>query len=838
MVLQDALTFLSFWHDCCLIIGRLAKKERIVAKAALIVPNGIAQAYQSMKIRTKLLVVLIPSIIFIMALTGYVTNWFAGQFLSEAVQRTVILNTLGVAHALGSQFDRTIKDIQFLSKSIKNVEKITSHIRELNVVEDFAYTEFLFFPLNSKLDINTFYCIFTEQNNVISLTTKEIENISPDPFNICLRYISNELIDDVKIDIVEFRYHTNSEGKEKIKTIPVARVYKPIVTEDGEKYLIMLSFPLKVIRNILSIYNSEKSPLHAYARSPEPRYMYFFDHEGWILCQSQDPNKLDAPLTIDLARTGLSGHFSRPFVPWAFMPDSTNEEYWKMLKDIQNGRHGVYESLQPLSDSSLKKCFIGYAPVSLRTSSSVVGGVVFVDRSRLEMFAGYKQIDVMFILTILGALLASLIIFLVSRAITNPILGLAKAVDGIHNLNDLSPIDIKELDYETSMLKNSINNLLDTIQRQFKEIEVRDRQIIKQSMMEKVNLENITKEGLGEETIPEIIGSSAAIRRVKEEIIRAAGVDVDILITGETGTGKQLVAEAIHRLSKRANKPFVSINCGALEETLLLDALFGHIKGAFTEAKSDRKGAFLSAHEGTLFLDEIASASTKVQQALLRALSTRKIRPLGSDEELDVDVRVIAATNQDLRQLVEEGRFREDLFYRLNVISINILPLRERKEDLPLLIQAFFNRFKEELGKQGLSISQGAYSLLLAHNWPGNVRELEHCIKRAVAMAKDRIVLPEDLNLGYENQEEFPNQGPGVLLELPKLNQRQKALIDFLLKEKSIITRAEYQRLSNRLPPRTAAYDLQHLVTLGLLEKIGKGPATRYRLKTVSNNQN
>jgi transcriptional regulator with PAS, ATPase and Fis domain len=218
-----------------------------------------------------------------------------------------------------------------------------------------------------------------------------------------------------------------------------------------------------------------------------------------------------------------------------------------------------------------------------------------------------------------------------------------------------------------------------------------------------------------------------------------------VLITGESGTGKELVARAIHTLSPRRDAAFVSINCGALPETLLESELFGHMKGAFTDAHQTKKGLFETAHRGTLFLDEVGETPPAMQVKLLRALQEKRIRRVGGTEEVEVDVRVIAATNQPLEKLVEEKRFREDLFYRLQVIPIHSPPLRERREDIPLLAEHFLRKFNQEMGKSVVKISEEALRLLVAHSWPGNVRELENAIERAVALETTEAVLKERL---------------------------------------------------------------------------------------------
>jgi two-component system, NtrC family, response regulator PilR len=218
-----------------------------------------------------------------------------------------------------------------------------------------------------------------------------------------------------------------------------------------------------------------------------------------------------------------------------------------------------------------------------------------------------------------------------------------------------------------------------------------------------------------------------------------------ILLTGESGTGKGLVAQAIHFHSLRREKPFVALNCGALPENLLESELFGHMRGAFTGADANKKGLLEVAERGTVFLDEIGEMSAVMQVKLLRVLQERRFRRVGGLEELQADIRVIAATNQDLTKLIAEGRFREDLFYRLNVIPIALPPLRERREDIPLLAEHFLGKYNEQMSKSIAGLSHEAMELLVAHDWPGNIRELENVLERAVALEATPAVLPGSL---------------------------------------------------------------------------------------------
>src|SRR5256712_4352725 len=232
-----------------------------------------------------------------------------------------------------------------------------------------------------------------------------------------------------------------------------------------------------------------------------------------------------------------------------------------------------------------------------------------------------------------------------------------------------------------------------------------------------------------------IIGHSDRMQALFQMIETVAQVQSTVLITGESGTGKELVARAIHDLSPRAQKPFVSVNCGAFTETLLESELFGYIKGSFTGANTNRKGLFEAAEQGTIFLDEIGEMSAAMQVKLLRVLQERKVRPVGAHEETEINTRVIAATNRDLSALVKEGTFREDLFYRVSVIPMDLPPLRERESDIAELTEHFIQKYCTQQGRI-LSINGQALRLLENYYWPGNVRELEHTIERAVALEK------------------------------------------------------------------------------------------------------
>jgi two-component system response regulator HydG len=243
----------------------------------------------------------------------------------------------------------------------------------------------------------------------------------------------------------------------------------------------------------------------------------------------------------------------------------------------------------------------------------------------------------------------------------------------------------------------------------------------------------------------DLVGSSAPMVAVHDLVDRVAESDVTVLVTGESGTGKELVARAIHERGRRASGPFVPVNCAAVTETLLESELFGHARGAFTDARSARAGLFAQANGGTLFLDEIGDMPLGLQPKLLRALQERRVRPVGSDQETPIDVRIVAATNRDLEGAIEEGRFRADLYYRIAVVHVDLPPLRSRGRDVLLLAQRFLEATAAATGRAIRGITPQAAQRLLDYQWPGNVRELKNCIERAVALARYEEIVVDDL---------------------------------------------------------------------------------------------
>jgi PAS domain S-box-containing protein len=272
-------------------------------------------------------------------------------------------------------------------------------------------------------------------------------------------------------------------------------------------------------------------------------------------------------------------------------------------------------------------------------------------------------------------------------------------------------------------------------------------------------IEELKKELSQKYTLGDIISKNHLIHDIFNILPNIAESDSTVLIQGASGTGKELFAKAIHNLSRRMEKPFIKVNCGALPDTLLESELFGYVKGAFTDAKRDKPGRFALANEGTIFLDEVGDMSPSLQVKLLRVLQEKEYEPLGSTSPRKTDVRIIAATHQDLSKLVNEGKFRDDLFYRLNVVRIELPPLSKRREDIPLLIDAFVQKFNAKMGKQIMGVSDQALRLLLKYDYPGNVRELENIIEHAFVLCGgnriDTDYLPKERTMNREEIKSF-----------------------------------------------------------------------------------
>ncbi|MBF0397025.1 MAG: sigma 54-interacting transcriptional regulator [Desulfobacterales bacterium] len=805
---------------------------------------SIFQAENEISLKTKLMITLIPPVIIILIITAYISYLTSYNFLDIALGRTVKLQAMALGHEIELFFARCKQDILFISQDNLDSGKMTKFLLNLKYSGGITYRKFSYISQNDKSHI----FLVANEDEIIQLSNDEISEIQPVPF-LQYEYLKKLKKGEVwisNLSDVEYPFPSKSNPNQKIKSKVIyfgTRYQDSISSTIG--YL-LLAVDVKDIRNILSLYNSPISPISGYPRTQELRYSYFFDKDGWILFQSEDINKKDLDISTDLSRTEYTGTLSKPGLPHAFRPGSVFSHFWKMVRDICEGKHDLLkmQSINP-DNAGVKDYYLGYVPIRL-PAGEIYGGIAYVDRTRLTIAAGYKQLDIMLILSISTILIVSFIIYIIGYFITKPILTLSEAVANIQKNGDSSGINLPHSSYEISLLQNAINTMILTLRRQIEEIKLKDKKIETVTLKEKVELQTeFPSAQLLTDDIPSIVGFGQKIEELKSNILKAANAEADVLIIGETGTGKQLTAEAIHKYSRRKLKQFISINCGELNENLLLDTLFGHIKGAFTEAKTDRKGAFIESDGGTLFLDEIQTASSSVQQALLRAISIRKIKQLGSDKEIDVDVKLIAATNVDLRTLIDQKLFRSDLYFRLKVITIHTPPLREQKENIPVLINYFLNNAKSSVKRDKIGISKGALEKMKQYDWPGNVRELMNTITRAVIMTEGEIIQAEDIKIDIENpfedntyetqSETLDNSNsfsettifPNFKI---KMNWRQQKAYPVILINRTI-TRNEYQNIvGGNISVRTAGYDLQDLVKKGILKREGSGPSTRYIL--------
>ena len=664
---------------------------------------------------------------------------------------------------------------------------------------------------------------------------------------------------------------------DSVQSIPlyVIRFSTPIYDAQGVfQGLLILSLDLTVLRDAISMFSSSSAPLRAADDETRIRSI-FFDSQGWMLFQSEnlDADVAGGPFNSDSLRAGFQGEFGRTGFSTAFRPGPNHVNYWSMVSNVQAGHSGqiFLDNSDAWDQGNSAVEGVSFAPVTFAANPdsprTIMGGLAVLDTSFTATRTGIQIIGIYGICLLAGICLLGLGLAWLARGTTKRLRRLSNEVNMRIDSHSSNQLVLPPMPRELEQLKDAINALLHRLRRS--EEEQLNQQLMQDARRAREPAENMPEL----DDIPEngLMGTSAAMQDLRANILKAAPTMADVLVIGETGTGKELVSAAIHQASPRANGPFITINCGALDENLLMDTLFGHVKGAFTEARQPRKGAFLTAEGGTLMLDEIGNAAPKVQQALLRALSTRMIRPLGSDEDVPFDTRIIAATNAELLQDAQEGSFREDLYYRLAVITIRTPPLRRRKSDLPLLAVFFLTRAAESQGLPTPRLSRGALRKLQEYHWPGNVRELQNCLARALAFCENGLIFAENIQLGPDTlpgdiarpergklscpparadsrqphgeaaetaespvaqpvPAESEDQGamPAAEDAQPRLNARLARLLPQIV-ELGSISRQEYQDMSGKdISMRTAQYDLQILVRLGLVRREGRGPAQRY----------
>lgn len=635
------------------------------------------------------------------------------------------------------------------------------------------------------------------------------------------------------------------------------RFITPIIYDNKTRYLV-LSVDLFHVKKVFQKALAEASS--SAPMSAEYPFAYFFGKEGWIFFEST-PNSNLAELDTRTARLNRIGTLGRPGLQYAFYPSSVNTEYWKMVSKINEKKSGY--SYIPNDDRTgrFMDVVISYNPLYIYQAGSKeavpLGGIAYNELIEPAKISSLISADTLVPFGFVAVIYCCFFIVYLFRT-QQKVLTISEAME-------------KALDSHVYETPTSVSTL-------FAPLDIGVRKLMAQLDTTRMALASHVKskrrkeersavlamddDASGHSTMTKldgIMGEVPVVIELKKHIQTCAKTDLDVLIEGETGAGKQLAAEAIHDLSSRRDNNFIAVNCAELDESLLLDTLFGHKVGAFTGADRDRHGAFLNANGGTIFLDEIQSSSSKTQQTLLRVLGERVFSPLGSDVEIPIDVRVICAANTDLQQLVIDGTFRKDLYYRLNVIKLNIPPLRERKEDIVPLVNAFLRQYAARSGFAKKNISKGGMEKLFSYSWPGNIRELKNMIFSAAAMAKEPIIQASDLFVGgvvsnsldrdhlshpdtpqlntYESGYESASFDCSELKSPPeipsteeiKLTPRQQEAIPFLLQSK-VFSRGEYENVfTTAITSRTANNDLKFFISLGVIEKIGNGPSTKYQ---------
>ena len=808
------------------------------------------------KLRTRLLVTLIPTSLIVLALMGGATYWASSEFISLALERNSRMHAVTTAHAVQEYLGQCRRHLLYAAGRAMDSRELEAYLTDLGTLDGLEFTEMGFIPVREGEPA----VFVTRAGRTRRLTREQIDGIRPGP-ELLYEHVrglgpGEVWLSDFREVEAPFPTAENPRGRMAWKAV---RMVTPCQDATGAiTGFYYISLDIGSMRDILSLYDSSNSPVFAYSRNPKfERYSYFFDAQGWVLFQSEADQGGDAPLRTLKVRTAFQGTLGRPGFPEAFRPADRNENYWQIVANVHKGLKDILRPVKRAEpDSPYSEHFLAYAPVLFQAAADadpvVIGGVAYEDRSVLVDLAGYRHIDVMLIISAVSVAVLVLAIALVARGTTLGLQELAHAVRDLTEKGEWEEVRLKETGYEAEMLKESVNSMIRTLNAQFEEIKSKDQKIESVVLKEPVELRTPDLAARIDDDFPELVGDGPLMKQLKRDIIKASQVEVDVLIEGETGTGKQLTAEAVHRLSARSDMPFISINCGELDENLLLDSLFGHVRGAFTDGKGERRGAFLEADGGTLFLDEIQSASLKVQQALLRALSLRKIKPLGSDRDVDVNVRLITATNVDLRALISQGRFREDLYYRLKVITISTPALRQQRQNIPILAMHFLQEGEHMAGRTGLALSRGALKALVSYDWPGNIRELKHVIITAAVMSEGRVIQAEQLGIStngsdrtealeterYFREDKDAEDPQEELVEtavmqfgLPQdLNERQLLALEHVREHGSISSKDLTELRGGGISKRTAGYDIQDLVARGLLRRVGRGPATRYVL--------
>ena len=725
-----------------------------------------ATFFMNRSLASRMLMLGLPVLALVLLIIFAATGSSIEDILDRAIARNAQLQSQAMRLALEQALEETRNQLLILAAGSMEQSEMTNRLKFRAKAGGLRYRELAF----EGLTPDKRYLLVNSDGEVVNVPMRQALASPTGPFHGIATEHSTGHVSVAQPVEVTYSMVPVKNGNQNI-TLHVLRFSTPVQDADGAflGYL-MLSLDLRELRDIVSAYSAPNAPIAASGTDVRVRTL-FFDRDGWMLFQSEAPDSglSQRSLATDAVRAGFTGDFGRPGFNTAFRPGPEHINYWNMVSDVQDGKNGqiaLAENTSLWSNSQMRVERVSYVPVFFspisQADSVVLGGLAVLDTSFTTTRTGVQLMGIYIGAFAGGMLLLGLSLWWLARQTSRSLNAITDELELRNAAGEDSYLELPPLPRELERIKGGINTLLDRLRHA---AEARRQRAAEDDAMEQ-------REPVPDLPHPEdlpvngLIGTSATMLALCDNVRKASQVMADVLVVGETGTGKELVSEAIHRLSARSAGPFITINCGALDENLLMDTLFGHVKGAFTEARAPRKGAFLTAQGGTLMLDEVGNAAPKVQQALLRALSTRRIRPLGSDEDVPFDTRIIAATNASLIDDAQRGSFREDLYYRLAVITINTPPLRDRKSDIPSLSVYFLSealkakaRLKAEAGASAAAlpsampqISKGAMSKLMDYDWPGNVRELKNTLTRALTFCEGGILFAEDIQLGHAIQ--------------------------------------------------------------------------------------
>ncbi len=808
-------------------------------------------------------------------LTGIflITHNEVGGTLDRAIAR----NSSIMAEAMGFAMTQTLRETRNQtaslaagSASLSELEhRLNRRLETLTSLGDKRFSEAAIIGIGAQGGFRRLWIV--QGGRMLSIPSAQLDSQTGSPFSFSTRLPKENEVSLSAPTEVTYSFISGEDRKQTQLTLHVVRFTTLVTLTDGTAagYLV-ISLNLSYLNDAVTTFS-----LSAADEGQQPMPALFVDHDGWMIFQTRPSLSTSRKSAIiDSVRAGFRGDFGRAGFSQAFRPEADYYGYWTMMNDITQNRSGQFATRDvPWNQGMPTVEIVSYAPVTYATgesgTSEVIGGMVVLDPTFGSTKQGGALQAVCLTACLACLLLMSAACWWIASHLSRSLKSLRREIQTAagQSLAPVLPAQAEE-PREVAQLRDSVNSLLKLLRGLEEE---RDKEYTLASA--RLQMEEVTSMPV---SIPQpedgIIGVSREIAQLRQEILQAARVDADVLIMGETGTGKELVSRAIHRLSARKDGPFITINCGALDEGLLMDTLFGHVKGAYTEARQARKGAFLTAEGGTLMLDEVGTASPKVQQALLRALSDRCILPLGSDTPVPFSTRVIAATNAELKEAIQTGSFREDLYFRLAVIVIRTPPLRFHKSDIPYLVMAFLQEAvaKSPEPRRMPGISRGALSRIMHYDWPGNVRELYNTILSAEAFCEGDLILPQHLPLGaQQNKNSLPEpaaqaKAAGALPqnsgdqnreaagngrggrknparsreqeegengeETPASRQPLSARLRRILPklmERGEVTRQSYQEMAG-ISARTALYDLQELAAAGYVVREGKGPSQKY----------